>query len=77
MFANGMNFRDSVPRVKLRGLSKDKLYKVTGEHYKIPETFMEAPVERYMHGDALMNFGIRIEPMGDYDSLVLRIDEVE
>ena len=77
MFANGMNFRDSVPRVKLRGLSKDKLYKVTGEYYKIPETFMEAPKESYMHGDALMNFGIRIEPMGDYDSLVLRVEEVE
>ena len=35
---------------------------------------MIAPSERFVHGDALMRFGLRIEPMGDYFSQLIRIE---
>ncbi|MBQ7900822.1 MAG: alpha-galactosidase, partial [Clostridia bacterium] len=77
-FANGSNFLDAMPRVRLRGLDSHKLYRITGEEYKHrrPDTGMEAPAERFAHGDSLMNFGLRIDAFGDYDSQGIRIEEV-
>ena len=76
VFAHNMNLRESVARIRLRGLDKDKLYRVTGEKYNLPFTGMVAPDERVIHGDALMNFGIRVEPTGDYFSQVIKIEEM-
>ena len=76
VFAHNMNFRGSVPRIRLRGLDKNKAYRVRGEEYHLPYTDMVAPEERIIHGDALMNFGIRIDPIGDYYSQVIKIEEI-
>jgi len=31
---------------------------------------------RIVHGDSLMNFGIKIEPIGDYHSRIIKIEEI-
>ena len=74
IFANGMNFRNAYPRLLLRGLDEHQLYRVTGEAYHLPDTHMAAPSERFVHGDALMRFGLRAEPMGDYFSQLIQIE---
>ena len=70
IFASGMNFKELVPFVKLRGLDKDKAYKVYGEDETKPESF------RIVHGDALMDFGLYITPRGDYYAHKIRIEEI-
>ena len=69
VFAHGMNFKNLVPLQKLRGLNGSKIYKIYGEDRNDPDKF------RTVHGDTLMNFGIKIEPFGDYFSQILRIEE--
>ncbi|MEE0867840.1 MAG: alpha-galactosidase [Clostridia bacterium] len=71
VFANGMNFKSTFGRIKLRNLINDKLYHVTSS-----QTDNSASIDAFIHGDALMNVGIRIEPMGDYFSQVIKIEEV-
>lgn len=70
IFASGMNFKELVPFVKLRGLDKDKAYKVYGEDETKTESF------RIVHGDALMDFGLYITPRGDYYAHKIRIEEI-
>ena len=75
-FGHGMNFREVPPRMKLRGLDKNKKYKVSGiEHYYCDEE-RDLREDYIAGGDALMNFGILLEPRGDYDSIIVRISEV-
>lgn len=76
VFANGMNFRDIPPRMRLRGLCPDRCYKVSGvEHYFVDEK--RTQVSEYVSkGDALMNFGIQVEPRGDYDCQIIMINKV-
>ena len=73
VFAHGMNFRDVPPRMRLRGLCPNKSYSVSGiEHYF--EDWQRTEVVEYMSkGDALMNFGIQVEPRGDYDCQIIKI----
>lgn len=70
VFAHGMNFNSLVPPQKIRGLDSEKKYRVCGENSNDPS------FERIVHGDALMNFGIRISPCGDYDCQLIRISEI-
>lgn len=74
VFANGMNYRSSFGRIKVRNLDKNKKYKVSGEEKRLYEKKTCEP--RVLHGDSLMNFGIEIEPIGDYDCQIIRIDEI-
>lgn len=76
MFAHGMNFEHYPHRVRLRGLESDKTYKVSGlEKYYFDNVRRPAP-DMIAKGDVLMNFGIRIEPKGDYDSQIIKIEEL-
>ena len=76
VFAHGMNFRDVPPRMRLRGICPEKKYMVTGiEHYF--EDWKRDNVSEYISkGDALMNFGVQIEPRGDYDCQIIKIKKV-
>ena len=82
VFAHGMNYVESVPRVRLRGLDKNKKYRIIGEEtcygYQAEDTPEHgAPLKsRVAHGDSLMNFDIKIEPVGDYHSQVIKIEEI-
>ncbi len=77
VFSHGTNFRDTPPRMKLRGLSAYKKYKVSGEERQLAHWKFEKLPERISAGDALMNFGIRIEPLGDYYCQMITVEEVE
>ena len=71
-----MNFEHYPHRVRLRGLESDKTYKVSGlEKYYFDNVRRPAP-DMIAKGDVLMNFGIRIEPKGDYDSQIIKIEEL-
>ena len=70
VFAHGMNFKNLVPLQKLRGLDAEKTYRIIGEDKNNPDS------SRIVHGDTLMNFGIKIEPIGDYYSQIIRIEEI-
>jgi len=61
-FGNGLNWRQRIPPLKLRGLEPDTKYEVEGIG-----TFS---------GDTLMKFGIEIELFGDYASKVIVIKAV-
>ena len=80
VFAHGMNFRNSPPRMRLRGLDPKKRYIVSGvgnyqgEGEGSPENRVQRP-EFTAGGDSLMNFGIRIEPRGDYDCQIIQLHE--
>lgn len=76
VFANGLNYCESVPRVKLQGLDKNKKYRISGERYHHPDYPGKTKDPEIMHGDALMNFGIKVEPMGDYYSCVIKLEEI-
>lgn len=76
-FGHGMNFREVPKRMKLRGLDENKRYKVSGiEHYYCDET-RDVREDYVVGGDALMKFGLLLEPRGDYDSIIVKIQEVE
>lgn len=70
VFAHGMNFKKLVPLQKIRGLSNNKSYRIYGEDINNSHNF------RIVHGDNLLNFGIKIEPVGDYFSQIIRIEEI-
>ena len=76
VFAHNMNFHELVPRIRLRGLDKNKQYRVSGEVKCVFDTLTEPIDSRIVHGDSLMNFGLRIEPTGDYYSQVIKIEEI-
>ena len=76
VFAHGMNFRDVPPRMRLRGLDNDKMYKVSGVEHYFKDEYREEIPEYTSKGDALMNFGIQVEPRGDYDCQIIKIEEV-
>lgn len=59
-FGNGLNWKQRIPPLKLRGLIPDNKYEVEG--YGV------------FSGDTLMNVGIEIELFGDYASKVIRIN---
>ena len=76
VFAHNMNFHEIVPRIRLRGLDKNKQYRVSGEVRCVFDTHTEPVGDRIVYGDTLMNFGIRIEPTGDYYSQIIKIEEL-
>lgn len=76
IFAHGMNFRDVPPRMRLRGLNPDKTYKISGVEHYFDDWIREEVPEYTSKGDALMNFGIQVEPRGDYDCQVIKINEL-
>ena len=76
VFAHNMNFHEIVPRIRLRGLDKNKQYRVSGEVRCVFDTCTEPVGDRIVYGDTLMNFGIRIEPTGDYYSQIIKIEEL-
>lgn len=76
VFAHNMNFHELVPRIRLRGLDKNKQYRVSGEVKCVFDTLTEPIDSRVVHGDSLMNFGLRIEPTGDYYSQIIKIEEI-
>ena len=76
VFAHNMNFHELVPRIRLRGLDKNKQYRVSGEVRCVFDTRKEPVNDRIVYGDTLMNFGIRIEPTGDYYSQIIKIEEL-
>jgi len=53
----------TLPRLQLAGLQPDWVYKVEGR--------------KPMSGQGLMNVGLALRLVGDYDSLVLRIKRIE
>ena len=71
-----MNFRDVPPRMRLRGLEADKGYKVSGVEHYFEDGFREEVPEYISKGDALMNFGIQVEPRGDYDCQIIKLEKV-
>lgn len=76
VFANGMNFRDIPPRMRLRGLCPDGCYKVSGVEHYFEDEKRNKVAEYISKGDALMNFGIQVEPRGDYDCQIIMINKV-
>lgn len=62
--------------MKLRGLSEKCRYKISGEEHKILNWKCEPLPDRITFGDGLINYGIQIEPMGDFDCRIIRIDKV-
>lgn len=76
VFGHGMNFRDVPPRMRLRGLDKDKNYKISGVEHYFEDSVREELSPYISKGDALMNFGILVEPRGDYDCQIIKIEEV-
>lgn len=76
VFAHGMNFRDELPRMRLRGLASDKLYSVSGIEHYYNDDYREKVPEYKSKGDALMNFGIKVELRGDYDCQILKLEEI-
>jgi alpha-galactosidase len=56
-FGHGLNFRQQLPRIRLRGLLPEKLYR--------------SPDGNLISGQGLMNLGLAIRLRGDYDSCVL------
>ena len=77
VFANGMNFRDIPPRMRLRGLCPDGCYKVSGVEHYFEDEKRNKVAEYISKGDALMNFGIQIEPRGDYDCQIIVIKKFD
>ena len=76
IFGHGMNFRDIPPRARLRGLDAEKKYKVSGvEHYYKDEA-REVRSDLMLGGDSLMNFGLQVEPRGDYDCQIITVEEI-
>ena len=76
VFSHGMNFRETPPHMKLRGLSEKCRYRLTGEEHKILNWKHEPLPDRITFGDGLMNYGVQIEPMGDFDCQIIRIDKM-
>ena len=76
VFAHGMNFRDVPPRIRIRGIDPDKKYCVSGVEHYFEDGVREKIPPYISNGDALMNFGVQIEPRGDYDCQIIRIEEV-
>ena len=76
VFGHGMNFRDVPPRMRIRGLAKDKKYKVSGIEHYFEDSFRVEVAQYISKGDALMNFGVQIEPRGDYDCQIIKLEEV-
>ncbi len=73
VFGHGINYRQPVPMLKLRGLDKDALYTVEGENSYVDKLY---PEPRTSHGDTLMNYGIKAYPVGDYRSQIIRVKKV-
>lgn len=73
VFGHGLNYRQIIPLLKLRGLEKDALYTVEGES-SYPILPKREP--RTVHGDTLMNNGIRAFPNGDYYGQIIRVKKV-
>ncbi|MDD3766186.1 MAG: GH36 C-terminal domain-containing protein [Eubacteriales bacterium] len=76
VFGHGMNFRDVPPRMRVRGLQPEKNYKVSDLEHYFEDGFREEVAPYTSKGDALMNFGILVEPRGDYDCQIIKIEEV-
>lgn len=75
IFAHSMNFRDIPPRIRLRGLDKHKQYKVNGKNLHV-KGCNDNNEEYTSYGDALMNFGLFIHPVGDFHCQIISIEEV-
>ena len=73
VFGHGLNYRQIIPLLKLRGLEKEARYTVEGES-SLPILPKRNP--RTVHGDTLMNNGIRAFPNGDYYGQIIRIKKV-
>jgi len=73
VFGHGLNYRQIIPLLKLRGLEKDALYTVEGES-SYPILPKREP--RTVHGDTLMNNGVRAFPNGDYYGQIIRIKKI-
>lgn len=76
VFGHGLNFRDVPPRMRVRGLINDSRYKVSGVEHYFEDGFREEVAPYISKGDALMNFGIQIEPRGDYDCQIIKIEKI-
>jgi alpha-galactosidase len=69
-FLHSQQFRNPVPTVYLRGLAPDGIYKVT----KIDNKLLDQN-ETYS-GSYLMNHGLSLKLVGDYDSTLVQFDKV-
>ena len=61
VFAAGTTRRDKIGRIKLRGLDPKAKYLVDGKEY---------------HGDTLSEYGLEVQPFGDYFAKVIKIEKI-
>lgn len=66
------------PCIKVRGLNPDKKYRVSGliGDFDYDKSVYTKSDDIVINGDSLMNYGLKIEPRGDYFSQLITIDEI-
>lgn len=74
IFGLNISFAKNFPRLLLEGLDETKRYKIQ----VLPDAKGERNAEcKYMSGDGLKNVGLHFNLMGDYDSILIKLEEIE
>lgn len=74
IFGLNISFAKNFPRLLLKGLDETKRYKIQILSDEKGERNAEC---RYMSGDGLKNVGLHFNLMGDYDSILLKLEEIK
>jgi alpha-galactosidase len=73
-FLHSQQFRHTLPPLLLRGLDERALYAVTQVDGKLDATTPATPLK--FSGAYLMNHGIELKLVGDYDSVSFKLDQI-
>lgn len=72
VFGLNISFREEFPRLKLRGLNEERIYRIE----VLPDAKgKKMPIYKDMSGQGLLESGIRIELKGDYDNLLIKVSD--
>jgi alpha-galactosidase len=75
-FAHGNRFNERIPDVRLESLAKDKVYDIEVYGSRGPSThswYSQPPTYKPVTGNALMENGLLVELLGDYDCRIFHL----